>query len=42
MGAFPGGPAVKNRSCNARDMGSIPGGGTKTSLASEQLSLRVQ
>ena len=27
---FPGGPAVKNPSCNAGDAGSIPGWGTKT------------
>ena len=26
---FPGGPVVKNPSCNAGDTGSIPGRGTK-------------
>ena len=29
---------VKNLSCNARDMGSIPGLGTKIAHAVEQLS----
>ena len=33
---FPGGPVVLP--CNAGDMGSIPGQGTKTSHAAEQLS----
>ena len=28
-GDFPGGPVVKNPPCNAGDMGSIPGGGTR-------------
>ena len=35
---FPGGPVVKNLPCNTKDMGSIPGKGTKTPHASEQLS----
>ena len=35
---FPGGPVVKNPSCNAGDQGSIPGRGTKTPHAEEQLS----
>ena len=26
---FPSGPVVKNPPCNAGDMGSIPGGGTR-------------
>ena len=26
---FPGGPVVKNSSCNVGDLGSIPGQGTK-------------
>ena len=29
MGGFPGGSAVKNLPCNAGDVGSIPGQGTK-------------
>ena len=28
-GDFPGGPVVKNPSCNAGEAGSIPGQGTK-------------
>ena len=28
---FPGGPAVKNLPCNAEDLSSIPGQGTKIS-----------
>ena len=28
-GDFPGGPVVKNPSCNAGDAGAIPGQGTK-------------
>ena len=35
---FPGGPVVKNQLCNARDMGSISGQGTKIPQAVEQLS----
>ena len=38
MGDFPGGPVVKNPPSNARDMGLIPGQGTKIPYASEQLS----
>ena len=38
-GEFPGGPVVKNPPCNAGDSGSIPGQGTKVSLAVDQLSL---
>ena len=33
---FPGGPVVKNQPCNAGDMGSIPGQGTKILHATEQ------
>ena len=36
---FPGGPVVKNISCNARDTGSIPVQGTKIPHAMEQLNL---
>ena len=36
---FPGGPVVKNPPCNAGDMGSIPGQGTKIPHAAGQLSL---
>ena len=32
-----GGPVVKNLPCNARDMGSISGQGTKTPHTMEQL-----
>ena len=35
---FPGGPVVKNLPCNAGDVGSIPGWGTKIPHASDQLS----
>ena len=35
---FPGGPVVKNPPCNAGDVGSIPGQGTKIPYAAEQLS----
>ena len=28
VGDFPGGPVVKNPSCNAGDIGSVPGKGT--------------
>ena len=35
---FPGGPVVKNLPCNARDVGLIPGWGTKIPYAVEQLS----
>ena len=36
---FPGTPVVKNPSCIAGDMGSIPGQGTKIPQAVEQLIL---
>ena len=36
---FPGGPVVKNPPCNAGDVGSIPGQGTKIPHTAEQLSL---
>ena len=36
---FPGGPVVKNLLCNAGDVGSIPGQGTKIPHALKQLSL---
>ena len=39
-GNFPGGPVVKNLPCNAGDVGSIPGQGTKIPHAAGQLSLR--
>ena len=34
-GDFPSGPVVKNPPCNAGDMGSIPGWGTKIPQATE-------
>ena len=37
-GDFLGGPVVKNPPCNAGDMGSIPGYGTKIPYAMDQLS----
>ena len=36
---FPGGPGLKNSLCNAGDVGSIPGQGTKIPHAMEQISL---
>ena len=36
---FPGGPVVKNLSCNAGDLGSVLGSGTKIPHAAEQPSL---
>ena len=36
---FPGGPVVKNLPCDAGDIGSIPGQGTKILHATEQLRL---
>ena len=41
MGVFPGGPVVKNPSCNAEDASSIPGRGTKIPHAVGQLSPRA-
>ena len=38
LGDFLGGPVVKNPRCNAGDVGSIPGQGTKIPHATEQLS----
>ena len=38
---FPGSLVVKNLPANARDMGSIPGQGTKTPHAAGQLSLNT-
>ena len=38
---YPGGPVVKNPPCNAGDLGSIRGWGTKIPHATEQLSLHV-
>ena len=38
---FPGGPVVKNPSCNAGEAGSVPCRGTKTPHAMGQLSLRA-
>ena len=37
---FPGGPVVNNPPCNAQDVGSILGWGTKIPHATEQLSPR--
>ena len=37
FGDIPGGPEVKNSLCNAGDMGSIPGWGTKIPCDLEQL-----
>ena len=37
---FPGGPAVKNPPCNAGDVDSIPGPGTRIPHATRQLSPR--
>ena len=37
-GDFHGGPVVRNLPCNARDVGSIRGQGTKTPSATGQLS----
>ena len=42
LGDFPGFPVVKNSSCNAGDMGLIPGQGIKIPHASEQLSPHVK
>ena len=39
IGDFPGGPVVKNLPSNAKDVGSIPGQGTKILHALGQLSL---
>ena len=38
FGDFPGDPVVKNPPCNARDTSLIPGVGTNTPHASEQLN----
>ena len=38
LGDFPGGPEIKKVPCNAGDMGSIPGQGTKIPYAMGQLS----
>ena len=38
---FPDRPVVKNPPCNAGDVGSIPGWGTKLPHAVEQLNLHV-
>ena len=38
LGDFPGGPVDENLPCNAGDMGSIPGWGTKIPHAAGQLS----
>lgn len=37
---FPGGPVVRNPSCSAGNLSSIPGQGTKTLHAAGQLSTR--
>ena len=39
LSGFPGGPVVKNLPCNAGDMSSTLGWGTKISRAVEELSL---
>lgn len=36
-GGFPGGPVMESLSCNVGNVGSIPGWGTKTPHAEEQL-----
>ena len=38
LGDYTGGPVLKNPLCNAGDMGSIPGEGTKIPHATERLS----
>ena len=38
FGDFPGGPAIKNLPFNTAAVGLIPGRGTKSSDAAEQLS----
>ena len=38
---FPGGPVIKNPPSDARDVGSIPGRGTKIPHAAGQLSPRA-
>ena len=41
MRDFPDGPVVKNPPSNARDLGSVPGWGTKIPHAAGQLSPRI-
>ena len=41
LGNFLSGSVVKNLPCNAGDLGSIPGRGSKAPHTSEELSLRV-
>ena len=41
VGDFPGVPVVKNQPSNVKDVGSIPGRGTKIPHATGQLSLRA-
>ena len=41
QGDFLGGPVVKNLPCNAGDVGSIPGWGTRIPHVVEQLSLHA-
>ena len=41
IGHFPGGPVIKNLPCKARDVGSIPGQGTKIPHVSVKLSPRA-
>ena len=38
---LPGGPVIKNPPCNAGDLSSIPGWGTKIPYAVEQLRLHA-
>ena len=39
---IPGGPVIKNPPCNAGDVGSIPGQGTKIPYALKQLAIVPQ
>lgn len=41
LGNFPSGSVVRNLPCNAGDLGSIPGRGSKVPHTSEELSLCV-
>ena len=38
---FPGGPVVENLPCNAGDVGSFPGQGTKIPHAMDQVKLSL-
>ena len=41
MGDFPDGPVVRNLPCNAGDLSSIPGQGTRIPRAAGQLGWQV-